>query len=318
MQTPKFFNLFKRISRNIGWLSIVIGTRGVYLVKVRRSAAQIEIVMCEFHPMQNVTSLELERLVREHGLGAFQFTTLLAPDEYQILMVDAPNVPVEEMKTAIRYRIKDSLNYHVDEATVDLLQIPGNNNSGNRPQSVYAIAASNEVLKKRIALFEKAEINLTVIDIPELAQRNIAALFETDGRGLALLAFDERGGLLTFTSNGELYLARRLDITSGQLQDANENARQQYIERVELEIQRSMDYFDRQFHYVSLIRMLVSAPVGAGLVNLFADTLGLPVEPLDLSRKLELSAVPALRENEFATETLHAVGAALRQESGAP
>ena len=317
MQIPKIFNIFKRINRSVGWSSIVIGERGVHLVRAKRTVARVEVVMCDFHPMQNVSAVDLEKLVRENNLGTFQFTTLLAPAEYQILMVDAPNVPVDEMKTAIRYRIKDSLNYHVDEATVDILQIPGNNNSGNRPQSVYAIAASNEVLKKRISLFEKAKINLKVVDIPEMAQRNIAALFETEGRGLALLAFDERGGLLTFTCNGELYLARRLEITSGQLLDANENARQQYVERVELEIQRSMDYFDRQFHYISLSRMLVSAPVGAGLVNLFADTLGLPVEPLVLSGALDISAVPALRENEFVAEALQAIGAALRQEGSA-
>jgi MSHA biogenesis protein MshI len=147
-----------------------------------------------------------------------------------------------------------------------------------------------------------------------MAQRNIAALFETEGRGLALLSFDERGGLLTFSSDGELYLARRLDITSGQLLDANENIRQQYIERVELEIQRSMDYFDRQFHYITLGKMLVSAPQGARLVQLFANSLGLPVEELNLAESFNLSAAPALLHNDFVIEALPAIGAALRQE----
>lgn len=311
MQFPKFDKLFQRINRDSGWFSIVIGLHGVHFVRIKRSAARVEVVMCEFRPISNVTSIELERLVKELHIGNFQFTTLVAPDEYQILMVDAPNVPDNEMKTAVRFRIKDSLNFHVDEANVEVLQIPGNN---NRAQSLYAIAASNDTLKKRISLFEKAKINLNVIDVPEIAQRNIAALFETEGRGLVLLTFDERGGLLTFTSNGELYLARRLEITSGQLQDANEDTRQQYVERVELEIQRSMDYFDRQFHYISLSRMLVCAPADSGLLQLFADTLGLPVEALDLSQGMVINAIPALLDNEFIAEALPAIGAALRQE----
>ena len=41
-------------------------------------------------------------------------------------------------------------------------------------------------------------IPLEVVDVPELAQRNLAHLLELEGRGLALLALDERGGLLTF------------------------------------------------------------------------------------------------------------------------
>jgi MSHA biogenesis protein MshI len=317
MQISKFLKYFKRISSDLGWVSIVIGKHGVHFVRTIRAGARVQIEMCEFYPTDNLTSSELERLTKEFHLTTYQFTTLLSSEEYQILMVDAPNVPVAEMKAAVRYRIKDSLSYHVDDATVDVLQIPGNNNAGNRPQSVYAIAASNDILKKRISLFEKANINLTAIDIPEIAQRNIAALFETEGRGLALLTFDERGGLLTFTCAGELYLARRLDITSGQLQDANEQARQQYVERVELEVQRSMDYFDRQFHYVTLGRMLICASGSTGLVKLFADTIGFPVEALDLSQRVTINSVPALNEYEFVVEALPAIGAALRQEGRA-
>ena len=316
MQLPKFLSLFKRIGRTAGLVSIVVGKRGVHIVRIIRSGEQNRVHICEFHPFVDITSSELEKLIKELHLGAFQFTTLLAPDEYQILMVDAPNVPAEELKTAIRYRIKDSLTYNVDEAFVDVLQIPGSN-AGNRALSVLAIAASNDTLKKRITLFEKAHINLSVIDIPETVQRNIAALFETAGRGLVLLSFDESGGLLTFTCDGELYLARRLDITSGQLQDANEDVRQQFVERVELEVQRSMDYFDRQFHQITLGRMLICAPDNARLVPLFADTIGLPVESLDLSQVLDISAIPALKETEFVSETLLAIGAALRQEGNA-
>lgn len=264
--------------------------------------------------MENVTSTALEKLVKELHLGAFQFTTLLAPDEYQILMVDAPNVPVDELKTAIRYRIKDSLTCHVDDATVDVLQIPGAKNAGARVQSLYAVAASNEVIKKHISLFEKANINLSVIDIPEMAQRNIAELYETPERGLVLLVFDERGGLLTFTCDGELYLSRRLEVTSGQIRDANEEMRHQYFDRVELEVQRSLDYFDRQFHQISLSRMLVCAPGGQELVQMLTSNLGLAVEALDVSQVMDISAVPALQRVEFVTESLSAIGAALRQE----
>lgn len=264
MQMPQFLTFFKRAHRDAGWFCIAISGRGAHFVQMKRAGTHIQVVMCAFYPMEQVTSAALEKIVRERRLGSFQFTTLLAPDEYQILMVDAPNVQPDELKTAIRYRIKDSLSYRVDDATVDVLQIPGAKNAGNRPQSLYAVAASNDTIQKCVTLFEKAKINLAVIDIPEMAQRNIAALYETEGRGLAMLAFDERGGLLTFTCDGELYLSRRLEITSGQLQDANETARQQYFDRVELEVQRSLDYFDRQFHQISLNRMLVVSQMAWG------------------------------------------------------
>ena len=314
MQIAQYFKLLKRTNRDDGWLSIVIGARGLHLVRVKRTADQVAVVTNEFQPSTSVTSADLEKCLNELHLENANCTTLLASDEYQMLVVDAPNVPPNELKTAVRFRIKDSLNFHVDDAYVDVMQIPANNGTANRPQSLYAVAVSNDTLKKRISLFEKAGANLEVIDIPETAQRNIAELFETEGRGLALLAFDEKGGLLTFTSGGELYLARRLDITSGQLRDANPEIRQQYVERVELEVQRSMDYFDRQFHYISLARLIVCAPAESGLIKLFADALGLPVEALDLSKVMNINAAPALKDSDFVAEALSAIGAALRQE----
>jgi MSHA biogenesis protein MshI len=315
MQIPRFLEFFKPDSRKAGWFCIALGGRGAHFVYIKRAGDHVQVLKCVFYPLEKVTPAALEKIVKELHWSSAHFTTLLAPDEYQILMVDAPNVPVEEMRSAVRYRIKDALNYPVEDATVDVLNIPGNKNAANRPQSLYAIAASNEIIQKRIGLFEKAKIKLSVIDIPEMAQRNIAALYETGGRGLALLTFDSRGGLLTFTCDGELYLSRRLDVTSGQLHDADETLRQQYFDRVELEVQRSLDYFDRQFYQISLNRMLVCAPAETGLVKLLASTLGLPVEELDLARAMDVSAVPELLlDSEFMLEALPGIGAALRHE----
>lgn len=276
-----------------------------------------QVQTCVFQAESEITSAVLEKICKEQDIDAQQLTTLLAVGEYQMLMVDAPNVPVDELKTAIRWKIKDALNYHVDDATIDVLQIPSNKFGGDRPQSLYAVAASNETIRKRINLFEKAKVDLSVIDIPEMAQRNIASLYEQEGRGLVVLAFTDEGGLLTFTCDGELYLSRRIEITLGQLQDADENLRQQYLDRVELEVQRSLDYFDRQFHYIPASRLLVSAPEALGLAALLGNNLGIPVEQLDVSQVMDIQATPELADSEYLSHALHPLGAALRRESKA-
>lgn len=315
MRTAVLSNLFSRVSQSAGWFAICTNGNGVSFAYVKYAENNPPRVMsCAFYPEENVTSPVLEKLRKDARIGDLQFITLLATGEYQVLMVEAPNVPLDEMKTAIRWRIKDSLNYSVDEATVDVLQIPTSKAGGERPQSLYAIAASNDTIRKRIALFEKAKINLRVIDIPEMAQRNIAALFEEEGRCLALLVFDDRGGMLTFTSGGELYLARRIEVTLGQLQDADEDLRQQYLDRVELESQRSLDYFGRQYSQISVNRLLISAPEHLGLVQWLAPHLDISVEQLDLSKVLDISGAPELADSEYLAHVFLALGAALRSE----
>lgn len=206
------------------------------------------------------------------------------------------------------------LNFHVDDATLDVLRIPSDQTAGERKKSLYVIAASSQLIKKRIQLFEEAHINLRVIDIPEMAQRNIAALYEQEGRALALLAFDESGGLLTFTSDGELYMARRLEISIGQLLDANDSLRQQFLDKLELEVQRSIDHFDRQFKQLPVRRLLVSVPHNTGLVERLGNNLDLPVEYLKLSEEMDFDEVENLQSEEAQVYALHALGAALRQE----
>jgi MSHA biogenesis protein MshI len=314
MEMPQLLSLFKKRSRDGGWVAIATSKNGVHIAQAKYVGMRPQVTKCAFYPLTEVTAAALEKVRKDAQLDASRFTTLLSPNEYQLMMVDAPNVPVDELKTAIRWKIKDSLSYHVDDATIDVLQIPTNKYGGDRPQSLYAVAASNETIRKRIALFEKAKIGLSVIDIPEMAQRNISALFETEARGLAMLTFGDEGGLLTITCDGELFLARRIDISLGQLQDADENLRQQYLDRVELELQRSLDYFDRQFHHIPVSRMLVCAPESLGLERILADNLGLPIERLDLAQGMDIIAVPELADSEYACHALPALGAALRHE----
>ncbi len=316
MKLPQFFRAIRRNSRDGGWVAIAIGKRGIHIAQAKYAGTRPQITQCVFYPcpLAEISASTLEKACKDAHVDDVRITTLLPASEYQLMMVDAPNVPVDELKTAIRWKIKDSLNYHIDDATVDVLQIPSNKYGSDRPQSLYAVSAPNETLRKRIAMFEKARVGLSVIDINEMAQRNIAALFEMEGRGLAMLAFGDEGGLLTITCDGELFLARRIEITLGQLQDADENLRQQYLDRVELEVQRSLDYFDRQFQHIPISRVLLSAPVSLGLDKLLTDALGISVEMLDLAQGMDIFAVPELSDHEFAGYALPALGAALRQE----
>ncbi|MDP1871129.1 MAG: pilus assembly protein PilM [Gallionella sp.] len=317
MKIPSITSFLKAKPRDAGWLAVGLTSHGVFLIQLSFDAEIPRVLRCEYHENSAISVAYLERLRRESELGNEACTTLLAAGEYQIMLMEAPNVPDNELKTAMRWKIKDSLAYSVDDAAVDVLRIPVNKNRPEHNQSLFAIATPNETIKKRMALFEQARLALSIIEIPETAQRNVARLFEQSDRALALLAFDEQGGLLTFTADGELYLSRRIEITLPQLRDANEALREQYRDRVELELQRSLDYFDRQFNHLSLSRVLLSAPDDSGLLDYLVSTVGMAVEGVDLSQVLDISAVPAMADSEFAAMVLPTLGAALRQESRA-
>lgn len=272
-----------------------------------------------FYPRDKSSDAELlEQLAKDLHANRYQCSNLLGAGEYQILSVDAPNVPPDELKTAIRWRLKDMLDYHVDDATIDVLDVPVDKNAPARGHSLFAIAARNQLIAQRQALFGDAKIPLSVIDIPEMAQRNIAALLEPEGRGLALLSFDADGGLLTVTYSGELYLSRRIDVTMAQLAQGDADQKYAIFERVTLELQRSLDHFDRQYNFITLAKLLLGPmDSGLGLQEHLAGNLYVPVETLSLESILDISKTQELKSLETLQRSFLTLGAALRHEEKA-
>ncbi len=270
-----------------------------------------------------------------HGLrlGKARCTTLMAPEDYQLLLVEAPRVEPAELRAAVRWRVKDLIDYHIDDAVLDVFEIPGQRQGAQGQVMMYAVVAKASAVRQRIDLLERSDLRLEAIDIPELALRNIAALAAEDATGAVMLHLADDHGLITVTRQGNLFLARRIEIGAAKLRE-QPNANQpladpadpygdpldialdRLIDSIVLEIQRSIDYYDRHFSQPSLAGVLV-APPGPGLAGLesrLKRVLGLPVRRLDLNQLLDTG-----KPLDEATQAncLLAIGAALRHEETA-
>jgi len=84
---------------------------------------------------------------------------------------------------------------------------------------MYVVVARAATVKKRIEQLEQSGVNLEVIDIPELAMRNIAARLPEDKTGLVTLYFSTHQCLITLTHQATLYLTRTIDFGFRDLQE---------------------------------------------------------------------------------------------------
>lgn len=308
---------FGTAQKEPGWLAIALSETELRFVHGRYAATGKSGIARYGSATFEPRSGAVEKLAKDLRLDRYECATLLRPGEYQLLLVEAPTVPQAELKSAIRWRIKDLLDYHVDDATLDVLDIPPETDLAGRSHSMYAVAARNEVIQERVKTFESAQIPLTAIDIPEVAQRNISALHETADRGAALLYFNNEFGLLTVTCRGELYLARRIEIGLKQILGAGPEARAELFGRVVLELQRSFDHFDRQYRYVPIAKLLLGPePEDTGLYDHLKANLDLPVERVDLPGRLSFNGQG---DPDAATQwqLFHLIGASLRHEAKA-
>lgn len=298
-----------------GWLAVDIGERSVSVAHVRPIAGRPVLEFAEERAWDLADPKSLEKVAREFDAAHFRCITLLRPPEYQMLLVEAPAVKREELKPAIRWRIKDMIDYSVDEATLDMLDLPLPAGAEQRTHQMYAIAARNETIRTTIERFAKAGMPLAVIDIPDTAQRNVVALFESERRGVMALSFDDYGGLVTVNFSGELYLSRRLDLTGIQLIESAGEERARLLDRVLVETQRSLDHCERSFPFFSLGRVLLgSLPEEVGLAAHLAANLYLPVDTLDMAQVMRLPGSTAAWEAEDRAHWMKLIGAGLRIE----
>lgn len=297
-----------------GWVSVLFHPTGVEVAQVRRPSGQRpQVLVWEVYDNTGDRGSALKRLRGGNRLGAAPCTTLLGYGKYQLLQMEAPAVPAEERADALRWKIKEMVDFPVEQAGVQVLDIPMAAGALGRAPQLYVVAAGNGVLAPLIQSFQGAKVPLAAIDIPELAQRNVAALFEEQNRGLALLVFGPEGGCLTFTYQGELYVARRIEVRTPELVAAAAQAGGGLYERILLDVQRSMDNFDRNYSFITLSRLLVTPVPGAeSFVDFLRENLFQPVEVLDLAQGLDIGAVPALADPGHQATALLAIGAALR------
>lgn len=311
--------MFFKKKRQPGWLALSLNPGSVDLVHVKRATdGKPKITLCDTYRKEGSDAATLARLRHEFKLDRYRCTTLLKSSDYQMHPVDAPNVPAAEMKAAVRWRVKDMIDYPLDAATVDVLDIPDDLNAPASNHSVYAVTARNSVIESCIKPFNAAQVALEAIDIPDLAQRNIAALFEREERGVAMLAFYADEVILTFTRGGELYLSRRIESPLAQLLQADAGRRDQHFERIALEVQRSFDHFNRQHSHVPIAKLLLAPlPQDIGLQQYLASNIDVPVGTVELEAVLDFAGAPELKHPARQSQCLQTIGAALRAEEAA-
>ena len=300
-------------AKHPGWLAIGQRDGAIDVAHVSRPTAGRPVLHhCDAREIEGEFRDALVRLRLVFSLHRHRCATLLRHGEYRLVQVEAPDVSEPELREAVRWRVKDLLDFPVETATVDALPLPAQGEA--RSRHAFVAAAPDAIVKARMDAFEAAGAPVEVIDIPELAQRNVAGLFEQPNRGLGVLAFDDSGGLVTFTADGELYAFRRIDIGGAELANANAERRTQLVERIALELQRSLDGMERSYSAVAVSRILVAEPEGTPLASSLAANLYVPVEPLDLASVLDLDALPDLGKPGRIARLLPVIGAALRHE----
>jgi len=319
------------------------------------SALPRRILRCGVLPRGDDSLPDYARRIRALGLPARQVVAVLPLAKCQLLQIEAPGVPPAELKAAARWRIKDIVETHLDDLTLDVMHV---GDERQRTQKhVFVAVAANTAIAEVTGLLAAAGLALQAIDIRETAQRNLqSALAQTLGlreRATALLVVHGAQCLLTISANDELFYTRRLDWDESSVAAAvsptsvsatvadvfsqplhaidgadmphmvdygaepeTGAAQTADVPRLVVELQRSFDVWERSWPELPLAGVVVEAGThSAALAAMLERELGQRVEALDLARVF--SGLDTLADADRAS-CLPLLGTLLRSETRKP
>jgi len=250
--------------------------------------------------------LPFGRWVGQTRLRGGRTNLVCSPAAYRLLLVAAPDVPPEELRGAMRWKIKDLIDFHVDDAVIDVFDLPGRDVRGAQ-HNLYVVAARRRAVQTVVDRADDVGLAIQAIDIPELCLRNVVACNDLDERGAVVLHLDPDAGTLVVTRGGTLHFTRRLDLGYADLADGAN------VSSAVLEIQRSLDYCDSHLDLGRPQTLFVTpAPEPLDhLLDAVRNEVGLEARTLRLSDVVEHD-IDTGPEDE--SRLLIAAGAALRRE----
>jgi MSHA biogenesis protein MshI len=259
----------------------------------------------------------LKKIISEFDLRRVPVSAVINPADYQIAQVQAPDVPLNERRAAARYSMRDAFDFPIDTATLDIFDLPEQTSHGDK-KLCFAIASRGDAIEKMSNTFERHFRKFDVIDIPELCQRNLAALLPQDAKGVAFLMLRDDFAQLVLTRRGQLYVTRRFEyrergeLNGDEMEEANELPLDP--QHLSLELQRSLDYYESHFDETAIGELYI-APAGMR-ANLLAAELG-----ASTGLRISMYNIHDLIDVSFSAEIpdgwlgCMAIGAALRARS---
>ncbi len=272
-----------------------------YLIAWERVALQSE----------NDVGKALAKVVKTMEIEGKQCSYVLNRKDYNLHLVEAPEVEDSELRAAMRWKIKDLLDMKLDDAAIDVFRVPEDAYRGRK--MVYVVASLKSKIQSIVNMVSESGLELAVIDIPELVMRNLSSSYIEDENGVAFIDLRRNGSTMNITRNGELYLSRRINTQLDP--DVMQSMEWESLkDRLVLEIQRSLDYYESQMGQSPITRIVIAQRQhdGAALAEALNDILSAEVTLLNLGEHLE-SAVTLTTEDQQIG--MAAIGAALRGKS---
>ncbi|MDX2321709.1 MAG: biogenesis protein MshI, partial [Moritella sp.] len=245
---------------------------GIFIAKQRvdvcaLSAGNDAIAVLDSTAFHDISALikTLNELVSKHNLQASNCHVVLSNQLYQLLQIDKPGVPDDEIANTLPFIAKEFISEAIDTVVFDYFAVPKQN-------KIHLVYCQKSLVELIVTAIQQANMELMSIGIEELATANLfhtPANAEQKSTQMLISQQDHQEVNLTIIYDNQLYFSRRLRGFS-RLRDLQENQLDSpLLDNFSLEIQRSADFAVSQLKLpeVKEINLALSSAMLEPLIN---------------------------------------------------
>jgi len=216
---------------------------------------------------------------------------VLSPQQAQIVQVDKPSVPSNEIISALKWQIKDLVSISPDDMVLDYFNSPI---LAGGKEKINVVCASLSQLKSIVEPLNQKQSKVKSITVQEFAFANL--LPYKNEACLLVCKQPNEDVLLLIVKQGQLYFHRRLHGFTQIESKTEEELSSSIVDNLSLEIQRSTDYFERQLKQAPIkeIHVLIPIALESFFARKLAENTNVPVNLLPLSEPYQANRESAL------------------------
>lgn len=181
---------------------------------------------------------------------------VLSASQSQIVQVDKPNIPEDELNAALKWQIKDLVSYAPEDMVLDYFDGPILS-GGN--EKINVVCASKKDLLTFVEPLNQNGLTLKTITTEEFA---FASLFPVQNDACLMVCQQPNEEIiLLIIKQGKVFFSRRLRGFAQIATKSEEELSFGVIDNLSLEIQRSTDYFERQLKQAPIRTIEIIVPM---------------------------------------------------------
>ncbi|MBF0425537.1 MAG: PilN domain-containing protein [Magnetococcales bacterium] len=280
----------------------------------------LAVTLCEITAVEGDGAARLHAILRQKGVEKSTGVGVLTPGQYRTFLEETVNAPAEELGSIMRWRVRDRMDFPVENAVVAVQPVPNRKRDDAAEKSMVNVFIANQDEVMRLsALSARLQINLVAVDAHESALRHVAACLEENATGgTILLHIGPQDTHVMAIRDTENLFSRRIKVGTERINDhlrgtteTPKKALSTALEPLALELQRTLEYIRTRLQLtVEKIRLAPLEHPIAGLTEALGTFLpSVAVIPLDVTGIINfVDGVPEERNLALA---LPALGAAL-------